>query len=313
MRNLAIILSSGDDIHATAVAHEIKSLGGRCKIIDLSIYPERLRISQEIDTGQLHSRIRLDTSQIDQDDICGVWYRRPGRLSAGLSNPQAGVAEWADRQVWHGIHGWLETVQNVINPPDINRTANIKAVQLAAAAKVGLSIPRTLISNDETEVRRFWEAEGGSVIFKGLASHPEVFWETRLLTEETLRDLHALDAGPSIFQQCIAGKADYRITVIDDDVFSTRVIPTGPAPKLDWRMDNGAGYEICETPLDLHTKLLQLHKLLGLRYGAYDFKEDNEGQIFFLEVNPGGQFLFNDVHAGTQISAAVAKALLGLA
>jgi hypothetical protein len=54
-----------------------------------------------------------------------------------------------------------------------------------------------------------------------------------------------------------------------------------------------------------------LMRRLGLRYGALDFIVDRDGTAFFLENNPGGQFLFAEIHANLPISAAIADALIG--
>jgi hypothetical protein len=41
---------------------------------------------------------------------------------------------------------------------------------------------------------------------------------------------------------------------------------------------------------ELESRLLRLHKRLGLFYGAYDLIVDQEGNYYFLEVNPAGQW-----------------------
>ena len=53
-----------------------------------------------------------------------------------------------------------------------------------------------------------------------------------------------------------------------------------------------------------------LCRSLGLRYGAADLILSTEGEYVFLEVNPGGQFLFVEIQAGVPISDAIADALV---
>jgi hypothetical protein len=51
---------------------------------------------------------------------------------------------------------------------------------------------------------------------------------------------------------------------------------------------------------------------LELRYGALDFVESLTGDVFFLEVNPSGQYLFCEIYANLDISASIARALVGV-
>jgi D-alanine-D-alanine ligase-like ATP-grasp enzyme len=48
---------------------------------------------------------------------------------------------------------------------------------------------------------------------------------------------------------------------------------------------------------------------LGLAYGAIDFRVDPGGQIYFLEVNPAGQFLYLQARVDIPIVEALAALL----
>ena len=52
-------------------------------------------------------------------------------------------------------------------------------------------------------------------------------------------------------------------------------------------------------------------RALGLRYGAIDMILDQNGEYYFLECNPGGQFLFVEIQTQQPISLALASALMG--
>ena len=56
-------------------------------------------------------------------------------------------------------------------------------------------------------------------------------------------------------------------------------------------------------------RLRRLHARLGLAYGAYDLIVDRTGELVFLEVNPGGQWLWLEEATGVPISRAVATLL----
>ena len=55
--------------------------------------------------------------------------------------------------------------------------------------------------------------------------------------------------------------------------------------------------------------LSRLMARLGLLYGAADLRETSDGRVFFLEINPAGQWLFIEERTHQPITAAVAQLL----
>jgi hypothetical protein len=56
-------------------------------------------------------------------------------------------------------------------------------------------------------------------------------------------------------------------------------------------------------------RILELHRSLNLAFGAYDCKLDRDGTLWFLEVNPSGQWLWAEVEAQLPIAECLARAL----
>lgn len=133
---------------------------------------------------------------------------------------------------------------------------------------------------------------------------------TRLVDQHVKARLHLLNAGPSIFQQAISGGFDIRVTVIDGLLFSAELLAGHPEAKFDWRLDPQVKTRFHQLPPDVEACLRSLHSDLGLRYGAYDFRCDDRGDYYFLEVNVGGQFLWVETDTDQPISRAIANALL---
>ena len=48
---------------------------------------------------------------------------------------------------------------------------------------------------------------------------------------------------------------------------------------------------------------------LGLVFGTIDLKVADNGELFFLEINPQGQFLYIEIRTGLPISKALADFL----
>ncbi len=74
-------------------------------------------------------------------------------------------------------------------------------------------------------------------------------------------------------------------------------------------MDHVA-YSPFDIPDDLERGLTGLMKTLGLVYGAIDVIRTPDDEFVFLEVNPGGQWLWVEQRTNLLISAAVADLLV---
>jgi len=62
----------------------------------------------------------------------------------------------------------------------------------------------------------------------------------------------------------------------------------------------------------LNKRLLALQKRLQLVYGAIDMRRTPDGEYYFLEVNPAGQWHFVEQRTGLPISKAMADLLAKL-
>jgi hypothetical protein len=100
------------------------------------------------------------------EDITSVWYRRPSSLLLDHSLPLL-EKTFIEREATAGLWGWLRGVDAFwVNPLDAIRAANHKPQQLQRAQSLGLTIPRTLITNDAEAFRAFYETCHGNVIYK---------------------------------------------------------------------------------------------------------------------------------------------------
>src|SRR3546814_7599238 len=67
---------------------------------------------------------------------------------------------------------------------------------------------------------------------------------------------------------------------------------------------------VADSPDTVKDKILDLMKVSGIVFGAHDLIETHEGDFFFLETNPAGQWGWLEIHHGLQIGAAVASELV---
>jgi hypothetical protein len=111
----------------------------------------------------------------------------------------------------------------------------------------------------------------------------------------------AVSGTAHLFQQRVDKVADARVTVIGDHVFTVRI----DSDLLDWRTDyDRVTCTPMEPPPDLTAALYRYLSFFGLVFGCFDFAIDREGQWWFLECNPSGQWAWLEPETGLPMVAA---------
>jgi MvdD pre-ATP grasp domain len=305
----ALILALPEDVHARSVAKELSARGVRPLVLDTADYPRSWSLSHWIEPSGSRYLLRHKGGVLATEDLCGVWWRRPRAHEVSDEIVDDEIRRFCGQEARAAFRGWLISLgRRVINPPAEEAAAAYKPFQLATAARLGLDIPRTCVTNEPADARAFMRGLGKPAVFKILTGTAWQFAETREFKPEHEAHLPALRHAPAIFQQLVPG-LDLRVTVVDGRAFAVAIRPRNPGARLDWRLDASAAYEPHELDASVAERLVRLVSALGLRYGAVDLRLSEEGRHVFLEVNPSGQFLFCDIHAGQAISAALAEAL----
>jgi glutathione synthase/RimK-type ligase-like ATP-grasp enzyme len=136
---------------------------------------------------------------------------------------------------------------------------------------------------------------------------------TQELTSDKLDLIEAIRWSPAIFQKRIDKKADIRVTVVGNRLFSCSIdSQSHPETETDFRMMNISGllpHAIVALPARLENDILSLMRNLGLTFGCLDFIQTRDDEFYFLEVNPAGQWLWIEQVTGAPISSAIAEEL----
>lgn len=115
-----------------------------------------------------------------------------------------------------------------------------------------------------------------------------------------------------ILQELVPKQHEVRLTVVDGHFFAARIDAASEAARIDWRSDYySISYSAMETPAGIRSPVRALLQSLGLRFGALDLIVDPDGQWWFLECNPNGQWAWIEEETGLPIAAAIADALEG--
>ncbi|MGA8890132.1 MAG: alpha-L-glutamate ligase [Anaeromyxobacteraceae bacterium] len=305
---MLVACAPGDD-HAILVALRLAELGLRAVPLFLSDLP-RTGLAADLG-GTAPARVLLGTpaGRFDPAAVRAVWWRRPqaaatwqhARLDRALA-----VAEWSA-----ALAGAARIAGGFwVNDPGADEVARHKLVQLELARRVGLPVPRTLVTNDLSRARAFArECRDGAVV-KSLGSTLEGGY-TRGVKPRSRWLAARLRAGPAIFQERVRG-LDLRVTMVGREIFAMSMdARAGGDPddvRVDWEKVSATARPAV-LPAELRRRLVTLLRALGLRYGAVDLRRRRDGGYAFLEVNPGGQWMHAEAATGHPIGAALARLL----
>jgi glutathione synthase/RimK-type ligase-like ATP-grasp enzyme len=190
-----------------------------------------------------------------------------------------------------------------------------KPFQLSLAAKMGLRIPRTVVTNDPLTIRKAFTDFGGMVVKPARTGHVTHSGQdfaifTSLVLEHHLEELESARWSPAIYQALVPKQFDVRVTIVGRKVFAVAIDSrSDPAATIDWRQTSNPRlpHHPITLPERVTTHLLDMMHLLRLTFGAIDMIQTPSGEYVFLEVNPSGQWLWLDDMLGLGISDAVAE------
>src|SRR5437899_10113654 len=155
-----LILTQEFDPIADRLVVELSRRGAAC----VRWHPDSLvsdaTLSVSVDRGGAKASISWRGRTVEIDEIRSVWNRRPApfRFPRRISGKERMFAE---QELKSALAGMLQLGDAFwINHPDRNRRASLKALQLEVARRIGLEVPRTLITNDPVQVRDFVAALG---------------------------------------------------------------------------------------------------------------------------------------------------------
>lgn len=254
----------------------------------------------------------LTDASFDLSQVKAAYFRRPG-MPEPL--PQINEAERA-----YSTLEWYAVLQSLywavgerwLNSPNVIALAENKIYQLTLARTLGFLIPDTLVTNDPHAAREF--ANKGQIIgkplrnavLKGQTPDRVVFTARVSINEQT--NPFEIRACPMILQREILKKFDVRATVVGDQVFAVTIdSQNDPATVVDWRRTSkpDLAHAIYHLPEKVTAQCIALTRKLGLRFGAIDFVLDQDEQLWFLEINPNGQWGWIETRTGHPIAAAI--------
>ena len=313
-----VVTHSGDNAAPERVVDAVRARGGAALRLDSDQFPGAVQV--EIDPVGGGGTLALPEGIVPLGAIRAAWVRR---LAVGHGLPVDGLTTGEREACLGESRAALRALLDAIGAPVLGRPGAVagaqdKLRQLRLAARVGLEVPETRVSNDPISVRTLAARHRGGLVAKML--HPfalpardgPLVVHTHRVRPADLEDLDGLASSPMVFQQAITAVREIRAVVVGDRVLAA-ALPREPDAPVDWRRDArrlAGRWRQTQLPENTVRRLLALARSLGLAHGSADLLEDADGQLWFLELNPAGEWLWLEDAAGLDIAGALADALL---
>jgi hypothetical protein len=304
-----LILTSIEDSTADYLCGRLDRVGMEYLRLDTDSDISQVRVSYSKSVPLLQIR----DLQFRPADFANIWYRRPKPIRVKIDADEAEgrqiLCEWRE-----AIEGFLAhlPVSSWVNHPSNNALASHKLEQLSRARRFDLHVPATILTQDEVALLDFWAECKERIIVKPLASgyieradpqdDSQIY--TNVVTQSDMGDLAALAACPTLFQQQIEKDFDVRITLVGATLTAVAMRAKDQGQqRVDIRRNNMAdvAYSRVELPQGITKCLLAYLESYSLKFAAVDMVVDLEGNWWFLEVNPNGQWAWLDLAGAADI------------
>lgn len=307
---MILIVTSRADLTADFLISELRRQGKAYFRFNTEDFPTRYQIHWSPEgstTLTCHGKPALCLA-----DVRSVWFRRPSlpRAPAGITSVSAQrYCEFESAAVLANLWRCFEQPLWVSHPDHIARASH-KLLQLQAALRLGFHIPQTLVTNNRDVLLQFHDQLGGNVVGKVIhqqrpdENDPFIILTNRLARHEIAQDVSAT---PLMVQAYVEKGRELRVTVVGTQVFAVALYSQAvPEASIDWRRATlDVPHEIVELPVGLRNKLLAMINYFELRFGAFDLVETPDGEFYFLELNPNGQWAWLQQLTGVPIREAL--------
>lgn len=315
-KNILIASCTLDEATYGPVVSQLNKHGYEVVVFEADKVAEgTIPFSVKVDSD-LGTTIQYNESQLALDSLGAAWYRRAEHFY-GTSDTKNLTIDAERTALQSGV--WNLIPDNTwLNTPKLMPAANKKLVQLDVAVIVGFQIPKTVITN---QWRPIHEELPEDIIYK--SSNPLFYDDEKVLTMFTtpFQNAHGKlpvnrNPFPGIWQEQLSKSREWRITAVGDETFDVAIYTSDQA-KDDWRKHQldpkmvEFRHEVF--PNNLREKCIKYLGEFGLRFGAFDFIEDEDGKITFLECNPNGQYMWLEEALDLPIACAITDELIKIA
>ena len=314
---MILLIGDGDDPHLIELQKKILENNFEAIILstkrDDLLHTEFEFLSHRINTGQTTCHIRQAQQSIELKNIEIAFCLSPlcKRDDVTFFSQEAKFWYFSWKESLWGLYSLLSLQGKLLNGSIENCMSVQNKISLYPFAdKIGLNIPKTLISNSKKSIEAFFDANK-QVVLKTLHQLALKFESesamllTQIVSREEFLSYQQQGESPLFLQQFIKKLYDIRLIVIGTEVLSCKIDASkSPIGHVDWRvydLANTPHYKI-SIPDTLKKDILTLMKAMCLDYACIDICVDSEGKYWLLDLNPFGRYLWIEYTAGIPIT-----------
>lgn len=313
------ITHSADFYTIDIVQHALQQAGMPSFRLNTDEFAVDYKLNYNLHATHPSACISVGEQQLCATDISGVWYRKPWKMKVPADLDPA-YQQVFTREYQTYLQIFFTQLRHV---PWMNKietdhaVSNDKLFQLSAATAAGLTVPRSIFTNDPASIRSFFESCNSNIIVKLHGSLSKsmdgnaAFFPTTRLQPNDLHRLHELAYCPMIFQEYIPKDYELRVAYIDGDFFTGKIAYNGNEA-TDWRAirNRKIEWEHYELPQNICAKITAMMRQLDLTFGAIDIIKNKSGEYVFVEVNPQGEWGMLQKYLGYPIGETIAQKLI---
>ncbi len=309
---MLLIITNRSDLACDYLILKLKARQIPFLRLNTDLYPDSISFDIAFENSKPNSIIRLENGdELRLNSISAVYFRQP--ISPNVEYAQNSIEnEFAQTELTEMLRSlWRIIPERLwLNHPRQLWLASNKVDQLLAAISVGFAVPDTLISYSIESIRSFILKKKSNVISKAVrhgfirAEEKVLLAGTQRLPENYIKEFSNFAPVPMNYQEEIEKGSDLRVVVVDNHVFPTS-IKSDNCEDIDWRIVDLKGgqliHERAELPKTIEQKCLSIVKHFGLNYSSIDLVQSCQGEYFFLELNPNGQWAWIEQLTGYPI------------
>lgn len=311
---MLLIVTNKQDVHSDEVIRRLEKRNVSVFRLNTEDILAKYLISLQVDgIGNWQGNITDELGRtVSLTDLRVAWIRRPEFVFES-----SGVQKFIASEV-RALIACLCALPNVtfVNEVfDANR-AKTKFQQLIHASRLGILVPRTIITNSPSDAKRFLDETEGDllikVVYTGSVETDGISRgiPSRKVSRDQFLELYELvKNAPTQIQDYVEKEYELRVTVVGRNVFAIKIdSQLNDATKVDWRPQTALNpHSIVSIPDEIADFCRKYIKDQRLLYGAMDFIVDPAGRYVFLENNPSGQYLWLEHETGVPITEALVE------
>lgn len=310
-----LIITGKDDIHADYLIEKINNIGYKDSVIRLHPEDSLTNLDINFHNTDLYIKIKDSQKEFYASEIKCVWYRKPNDIIIPntIINDASEFVHGQIITINQGIHYLIRDDALWINPRITAYRARNKLKQIQTAIKIGFITPDTLITNIPQKAHEFSKryeyicSKDIDTTTRANYNNKYPFYTLKLTANDIEKHANLITHVPTLFQQFIDKSFDLRIIVLQDHIFGIEIHSQEiEQSKNDFRTIDPRKLKHIqhEIPKDIKIKIKEYMNYYNLIYSAFDFAVTKQGEYYFLENNPNGQWLWLEDLSQVKISNA---------